>query len=150
MLGTGWWIGYFADDPAGADNIRKFAEYFGVGQNIRDPFAIERDEEAMFIMIDQDNLDGIFGDNLRLMALAQDPAYASLVKLLDTPYGDDRPLTFAVPRNDADFRTLVNETLQDMALDGTYQRIYAEMFGQGDPLDIQISPPVSPDVKLGN
>jgi ABC-type amino acid transport substrate-binding protein len=148
MLGTGWWIGYFADDAADADNIRKYADFFGVGQNIRDPFALQREEDALFTMIDQDNIDAIYGDDLRLLALVREGDYADAVKILDTPYGDDMPLAFAMPRNDAPFRALVNEALQDMAEDGTYQRLWSEHFGLGDPLPIPVWPEVNPDTIL--
>jgi ABC-type amino acid transport substrate-binding protein len=148
MLGTGWWIGYFADDSLDAENIRKYANALGVGQNIRDPFALQRESEAIYTMVVEDNIDAIYGDNLRLLALMRDGGYENQVKILDRPYGDDMPIAFAVPRNDADFRALVDHTLQDMVLDGTYQRLWAEQFGMGDPLPILVWPPVSPDVKL--
>jgi ABC-type amino acid transport substrate-binding protein len=149
MLGTGWWIGYFADDAHDAEDITKFAELSGVGQNINEPFAIQRESDAIDTMVTQNNLDAIYGDNLRLLALVRDGGYENQVKILDTPYGDDMPITFAMPRNDADFRTQINITLQDMAADGTYQRLWADTFGVGDPLPIPIWPDVSPDVKLG-
>ncbi|MBN1563816.1 MAG: transporter substrate-binding domain-containing protein [Anaerolineae bacterium] len=148
MLGTGWWIGYFADDAADADNIVKYAEHFGVGLNIREPFAIQREEDALFAMVSEDNLDAIYGDNLRLLALVREGGYESAVKILDTPYGDDKPLAFAMPRNDANFRALVNETLQDMAVDGTYQSLWTTHFGLGDPLPIPAWIEVNPDVLL--
>jgi ABC-type amino acid transport substrate-binding protein len=44
------------------------------------------------------------------------------------------PIAIAVPRNDADMRSLVDWTLQDMFLDGTYQQIYNNTFGEGEPL----------------
>jgi ABC-type amino acid transport substrate-binding protein len=148
MLGTGWWIGYFADDALDAENIRKLAEMFNVGQNINEPFAIQRESDAIYTMVNESNIDAIYGDNLRLLALMRDGGYENQVKILDTPYGDDMPIAFAMPRNDADFRDQVNITLQDMAQDGTYQQLWAAHFGIGDPLPVPIWPPVSPDVKL--
>ena len=148
MLGTGWWIGYFADDAADADTILKLAETFGVGQNIREPFALQREEDALFTMVSENNLNAIYGDNLRLLALVREGDYESSVKILTTPYGDDMPLAFAVPRNDAGFRALVNATLQDMVLDGTYQRLWEAHFGLGDPLPVMVWPAVNPDVIL--
>ncbi len=148
MLGTGWWIGYFADDAHDAEDITKFAELAGVGQNINEPFAIQRESDAIYTMVSEDNLDAIYGDNLRLLALMRDGKYESQVKILDTHYGDDMPITFAMPRNDADFRTQIDVVLQDMAQDGTYQRLWVESFGVGDPLPIPIWPDVNPDVKL--
>lgn len=145
MLGTGWIIAYFADDGLDADHIKKFANYFGVGQNVRDPFAIQRESDAIFTMITENNVDAIYGDSLRLLALQKESDQGSQVKILDTPYGDDMPITFAGPRNDADFRDLINFTLQDMARDGTYQRLWADRFGTGSPLAIPFWAADSPD-----
>jgi ABC-type amino acid transport substrate-binding protein len=149
MLGTGWWIGYFADDAHDAEDIVKFAERAGVGQNIHEPFAIQRESDAIDTMVTQNNLSAIYGDNLRLLALIRDGGYENQVKILDTPYGDDMPITFAMPRNDADFRTQINTVLQDMAQDGTYQRLWADNFGVGEPLPIPLWPAINPDVKAG-
>ncbi len=147
MLGTGWWIGYFADDAPDADAIIALAERFGVSANIREPFAIQNEGDAFYTMTVENNLDAIFGDGLRLTALMRD-GYDSTVRILDTQFGDEMPITFAMPRNDSEFRALVNQTLQDMAADGTYQRIWAEQFAVGDPIDIRYYAPVSPDRKI--
>ncbi|MBN1680371.1 MAG: transporter substrate-binding domain-containing protein [Anaerolineae bacterium] len=145
MLGTGWWIGYFADDAADEELIRTVAEIFGISQNI-ETFAIQREEDAIRTMIVDNNIKAIFGDSLRLLALVREGDNPP-VKILDTWYGDVLPLTFAMPRNDADFRALVTFTLQDMARDGTYQRLWAEQFGLGDPLHILAWPDISPDTQ---
>ncbi len=149
MLGTGWWIGYFADEPQDAELIKKYAGIFNVGQNINEPFTIQREQDAVYTLIVQHNVDAVFGDSLRLLALkreADDPNSVNL--LLSTPYGDDLPITFSVPRNDVGFRALVNDTLQDMARDGTYQTYWAQFFGLGDPLPIPIWATISPDARF--
>ena len=145
MLGTGWWIGFFADDAQDSDQIKKFANYFGVGQNIRDPFAIQRESDAIYIMVTEQNVKAIYGDSLRLLALIRESNQEDQVKILDTPYGDNLPITFAVPRNDADFRDRVNEALQDMARDGTYQQLWSQDFGMGNPLPVPFWAVLSPD-----
>lgn len=148
MLGTGWWIGYFADDAPDAENIKKFANIFNVGQNIEEPFALQRESDAIYTMITEQNIDAIYGDSLRLLALQRESGEADRVKiLLDTPLGDDMPIAFAVPRNDADFRAMVNYALQDMARDGTYQTLWAQQFGMGTPLEIPQWPAVGPDME---
>lgn len=146
MLGTGWWIGYFADDAPDADKIRAIADQFGVGQNVRDPFAIQDEDNALYAMTVENNLDAVFGDSLRLTALIRD-GYEGSVRMLDTPFGDSVPVAFALPRNDADFRELVNFTLQDMARDGTFQQLWAEHFGVGDPIPVRYVAPVHPDAR---
>lgn len=145
MLGTGWWIGYFADDAADEDEILRYAEMFNVENNVQ-TFAIQRESEAIYTMVVEDNIRAIFGDSLRLLALAQE-ADPESVRIIDTWYGDVLPITFAMPRNDADFRALVDFTLQDLAADGTYQRHWAEQFGLGEPLQLPPWPEVNPDVR---
>lgn len=147
MLGTGWWIGYFADEPADADLIRRFAEMSGVSANINEPFAIRREDDAIYTLTVGRNVNAIFGDSLRLLGLVRESGEAG-VKILPTRYGDDRPIAFAVPHADADFRALVDATLQDMALDGTFQTLWAAHFGEGDPLPILFYAPTSPDPPL--
>ena len=147
MLGTGWWIGYFADEPAHADRIRRWAEMFRVSANINEPFAIRREEDAIYTLTVARNVDAIYGDNLRLLGLLRKSGDTG-VRILPTRYGDDRPIAFAVPHADVDFRALVNATLQDMALDGTFQNLWAAHFGEGEPLPILHYAPLSPDAPL--
>lgn len=147
MLGTGWIIGYNAEDGADADHIRKFAEIFNVSANVRDPFQIYNEGSAIYTMVVENNISAIFGDSLWLMALMRE-GDAQSVRLLDTWYGDVLPITFAMPRNDIDFRTVVNFTLQDMVRDGTYQRLWNERFGLGDPLTIPVWSVIDPDAPL--
>ncbi|NLX11522.1 MAG: transporter substrate-binding domain-containing protein [Chloroflexi bacterium] len=144
FLGTGWWIGFFADSPGDEETFRKYAEAYGVEQNIR-TFAIQRESDALYTMLVENNISAIYGDNLRLLALLRASDNPDEVRILEDWYGDVLPTSFAVPRNDADFRALVDHTLQDMAADHTYQRLWAEHFGLGDPLNIPVWPAHSPD-----
>jgi len=146
LLGTGWWIGYFADKPGDADLIRKYAEMFNVSRNINDPFAINREADAINTLTVARNVDAIFGDSLRLNGLLRQAGDSAGVKILPTEYGDDRPITFATPYGDADFRNLIDSTLQDMARDGTYQTLWQTYFGLGDPLPILYFAPINPDL----
>lgn len=143
MRGTGWWIGFFADTASDEDVILQLAEKFNVENNVS-TFAIQREDEAVYTMVVEDNIKALFGDSLRLLALAHE-ADADSVKILATPYGDALPVTLALPRNDANFRALVDFTLQDMAQDGTYERLWADDFALGDPLRIIAWPQVNPD-----
>jgi ABC-type amino acid transport substrate-binding protein len=94
----------------------------------------------------ENNINAIFGDSLRLLALMRGEG-GDTVKILDSWYGDVLPITFAMPRNDADFRSLVDFTLQQMAQDGTYSRLWNENFGLGSPLTIQAWPEFNPDAQ---
>lgn len=146
MLGTGWWVGYFADKPGDADLIRKYAEMFGVAQNLNDPFAIQREADAIRTLTVAHNVDAIFGDSLRLTGLLRQAGDNAGVTILPTEYGDDRPITFAGPYGDADFRTLIDSTLQEMARDGTYQTLWNTYFGLGNPLPILYFAPTNPEL----
>lgn len=142
LLGTGWYIGYFTDAPQDEETIQKYAEAYGVEDNIR-LFEIQREEDAIYAMTVQDNLDMIYGDNLRLRGLMQ-AGDASQVRMLDDWYGDILPITFATPESDPAFAALVNQTLQDMVRDGSYARLWNEQFGIGQPLNIIIWPQNAP------
>lgn len=146
MLGTGWWIGYFADKPGDADLIRRYAEMFNVSRNLNDPFAIRREADAIAALTVSRNVDAIFGDSLRLEGLLRQAGGDAGVKILPTKYGDDRPITFAAPHADADFRALIDSTLQDMARDGTFQTLWNTYFGLGDPPAIPYFAPFNPDL----
>ncbi len=124
-------IGYFADDPAAPDLAASIAQKYQIAQ-IK-PVSIRTDQDAVDILVNQHNVNVIFGDTLRLASIVQ--AYPAYVQLVDKSYGQ-KPVSFAVPRNDADFRELVDATLQDMYKDGTYQKIWQADFGIGDPLQI--------------
>lgn len=50
----------------------------------------------------------------------------------DAPYG------IGLPNYDGRFQDLVNFTLQEMKLDGTYDRIYRRWFGQSEPTAIEL------------
>lgn len=140
MLGTNWIIGYFADDPDGEAQIMKYAEFFNVEQNLR-TFQITRESDAIYTMTVEDNISAIFGDSLRLQALMRegDP---STVTLLEDVF-DLQPVTLALPRGDSDFRSMVNDALQDMARDGTYQSLRQTHLDFGEPVTIPIWPEYS-------
>jgi len=146
MLGTGWSIGYFADEPQDKENIQYYADYFRVGENIT-ILEIMNENRAIYTMVVDKNLKAIFGDSLRLMALMRDSDYNTedYIKLLPTPYGDIHSIALAVPRGDTGFRALVDSTLQDLAADGTYRQLWEAHFGLGAPLSIPTWPAVSPD-----
>lgn len=137
MLGTNWIIGYFADDPDGEAQIKKYAEHFNVGQNVR-TFQLTRESDAIYTMTVDDNISAIFGDSLRLQALMRE-GDASSVKLLGDVF-DLQPVVFALPRGDSDFRAMVNGALQDMARDGTYQSLRQTYLDLGEPVTIPIWP----------
>lgn len=130
LLATNRWVGVFANDPAAFPTAEKLAKSAGV-LNLK-KLEINSDDDIMQDIASQ-NVNVIFGDSLRLVPYAN--ANPKLAKLTDKQYTSN-PIAFAVPRNDSDFRARVDETLQDMAHDGFYQKLWKDQFNVGDPLPI--------------
>jgi ABC-type amino acid transport substrate-binding protein len=123
-------IGFWYEDADDRERIAQIAEALRVNPAIYEFRSLE-DITSQFNLR---NVDGLFGDSLRLRALLTLLEPSGLpFKFVDEPYSRV-PIVLALPRNDADFRALVDWTLQDMFLDGTYQAIYNATFGEGEPL----------------
>ncbi len=123
-------LGIFNDDPGAFPIAEKIAKTAGVINLQKVPLSSESDIPNL---VANGTMSAIFADSLRAVPYAQ--ANPNLVAVLDKEYTRE-PVAFAVPRNDSDFRALVETTLQDMAHDGTYQKIWKEQFNIGNPLSI--------------
>jgi ABC-type amino acid transport substrate-binding protein len=129
-------IGTYADDPEAFEIARNLAISVGINaQTIRN--VRFNDEREAVAAVFENNVRLFFGDALRVVPLAQ--ANANRVALTPRLY-DPRPLAFGVPRNDVPFRMLVEATLQEMARDGTYERLWREQWNIGEPLPQIIYP----------
>ncbi len=126
-LRGGRWVGIFASEPGTADRVNELAESVRTAVNI---FTIVNDEDAVYSLVVDKNVDVVFGDSLRL--IPQVEANPTLVELTDRWYSVEY-YTLAVPRRDPDFWALVEVTLQAMATDGTYARLWEDNLGIGDP-----------------
>ncbi len=84
-------------------------------------------------------VDGIMAVQATLEQLSiQDPTLIVLAGLFEPePYG------IGLPNFDSRFQDLVNFTLQEMKLDGSYDRIYRQWFGNSEPTAIEIWPGTS-------
>ncbi|GAB4570138.1 MAG: hypothetical protein Kow0077_03660 [Anaerolineae bacterium] len=133
-LRGGRWVGIFASEPGTADQVNALAESVNTAVNI---FTIVNDEDAVFSLTVEKNIDVVFGDSLRL--LPQVTANPELVELTDRWYSTEY-YAFAVPRNDPDFWALVEVTLQEIARDGTFARLYQEYVAAGDPVTVYVWP----------
>ncbi len=125
-------IGTYSDDPASLAAAKKLALSVGLPERtLRTPIYNPGSEaEIINAVFEVQSVRVFFGDALRIVPLAQ--ANANRVELTPRLY-DPRPIGFGVPRNDADFRDLIAITLQEMARDGTYERIFREQWNIGDP-----------------
>ena len=75
--------------------------------------------------------DALFGDRTVLLDFARrDPASGDLV-VLDRTYNSE-PLALAVPRNDEDFRLLVDRSLSGFVRSGKIAEAYERFFGKPD------------------
>jgi ABC-type amino acid transport substrate-binding protein len=80
--------------------------------------------------------DAITADAVTLNQIGRENPGLQIVgdRLTQEPYG------IGAPQNDADFREMVNFTLQDMKLDGVYDGLYQRWFPADKPYNIAISP----------
>ncbi len=126
----GSYMGYWYEDASDRSRIEQIAEAVRVNTTIYE-FRSMREITDQFI---NRNVDGIFGDIRRLRTIQEETRTSGLPwQILDETYSET-PITIALPRNDRRFRLLLNWTLQDMFLDGTYQRLYNDTYGEGEPL----------------
>lgn len=124
-------MGFWYENPEDRARIEEIAGALLVNAT---PYEFRSIEEIVD-QFNNRNVDGIFGDSLRLIAIQDLSSTSGLPwKIVDEEYSRT-PLTLALPRNDLKFRLLVDWTLQDMYFDGTYQQIYRDYFpGGGEPL----------------
>lgn len=111
-------IGYFASEPESDEEMTQAAEE---ARSLITPVIIVNEEDAAFGMMVQDNWHAVYGDSLKLLAHLQ--ANPNDVRLVTNEINDGwwtrHYLALATPRNDIDFRLLVEYTLQEIQRDGT-------------------------------
>ncbi|MFN8529858.1 MAG: transporter substrate-binding domain-containing protein [Anaerolineae bacterium] len=118
----GKWIGVFSDDPGARDLFAARAQAENV--LINDFFSVGREVDAAYGMLVDNNYDALFADSLRLIPHVEaNPDTLTLTTNADGSgvYFTRSYNAMAVPRNDIDFRLLVDYTLQELARDGTLQ-----------------------------
>ncbi len=81
-------------------------------------------------------VDALTTDSVALSQFAKDNPGLSVVggRFTSEPYG------MGLPSYDDRFQDLVNFTLQEMKLDGTYDRIYRKWFGEDQPYAVEVWP----------
>jgi ABC-type amino acid transport substrate-binding protein len=114
----GYWIGTFRDSPQDKAYLESLGRTFSV-------YTFADSDDAYDKIFGSRDVDGLYADMIRLLAFVErydDPAWRFVATGLGmNPF---QPIALALPRNDADFATLVNWTLGDMRWDGTLERIY--------------------------
>ncbi len=122
----GFWIGYFQDDPADKEYLESIEGTFSVYGFPNSIIAVEK-------LFETRDVDAMFGDTIRLLAFMErySPPDWFLLPQLYGPH-PFQPFVIALPRNDADFRSLVNWTLGEMYADGTLDRLWAANYPTDD------------------
>ncbi|MBN2470017.1 MAG: transporter substrate-binding domain-containing protein [Anaerolineae bacterium] len=133
-LRGGRWVGIFASEPGTADRVNELAESVNTAVNI---FTIVNDDDAVYSLTVDKNIDVVFGDSLRLIPQVQ--ANPDLVELTERWYSTEY-YTLAVPRYDPDFWSLVELTLQTMINDGTFAQLWSQHVNAGDAIVIDTWP----------
>ena len=98
------------------DGARDRANAWASSINVTIRFFETTEERAAITILDDRNADVLYGDSLLLLPIYQ-------FNTGEFQFGERwytrEYLTFAVPRNDIDFKRLVDYTLQEMLRDGT-------------------------------
>lgn len=118
---TGQWIATFQDAPQDTEYLEGLGRTFSV---LRLPTS-----DVVIDNFGSRDIDGLYADLVRILAFTE--RYSNFDwRILGDALGENsfQPLVFALPRNDADFLTLVNWTLGDMFKDGTLERIWRDNY----------------------
>ncbi len=135
----GQWVGVFDSEPGVTDEVNGYADEVKAKLNI---YHLANEEDAAFGMLAQANYDAVFGDSLKLIAhLEANADTLELVTNDETGGWYTRHYNaFALPRNDIDFRLLVDYTLQELARDNTLGQLLLPVMPPGETLRIPIWP----------
>ena len=118
-LRGGRWVGIFASEPGSADRVNELAKSINTAVNI---YTMIREQDVPFYILEDQNADVAFGDSLKLIPHVQafPEEFRMTVRCPNCdPWYSREYVALAMPRNDLDFRLLVEYTLQEMAQDGT-------------------------------
>ncbi len=118
-------VGIFASEPGISERLRAEAER--ARAIIDNVYTIARESDVAYAILAATdiNLAAVFGDSMKLIAhLEANPDELSLLSNADgrAVWFDRHYLAMAVPRNDPDFRLLVEYTLQELVRDDTLGR----------------------------
>ncbi len=122
-LRGGRWVGVFASEPGSATIVNDLAESVNTSVNI---YTMIREQDVPSYIIEDENADVAFGDSLKLIPHVQArPEELRLTTRCPNcdPWYSREYVALGVPQNDIDFHLLVEYKLQEMAQDGTLERL---------------------------
>jgi len=136
----GKWVGVFASEPGTAGQVRALGEEVNA---VLRTFTITDDSAVALEMVEENNVDAVFGDSVRLLPFVQ--ADPETLKLSDRcaacdPWYTREYYGAAVPRNDIDFRLFVEYTMQELWLDGTMRTVLEPVTVNGQTVTPDIWP----------
>jgi ABC-type amino acid transport substrate-binding protein len=112
----GQWVATMMGDDTARQRVQEWADSINATVNLYD--TTERD--AALTLLQEANADVVYANNLALIPHLE--AYPNDLRLTDRWYSREY-FGIAVPRNDIDFRLLVDYTLQELIVDGTLERL---------------------------
>lgn len=133
-------VGIFATQPGSADRVNALADEVNSGVNI---FTILREQDAALTILVDDNVDVIYGDILKLLPHVEaNPGALRITTRGDAPdpWYSRVYVAVAVPRNDLDFRLLVDYTLQELVRDGVWHSLMTPVMLPDDLPPMEIWP----------
>lgn len=139
-LRGGRWVGIFASEPGSADQVNVLARSVNTSVNI---FTMVREQDVHLYLLEEQNADVAFGDSLKLIPHVR--ANPEALRLTTRCPGCDPWYTrvhvgFAVPRNDIDFRLLVEYTLQELARGGDLRELILPAMLEEDIPEFELWP----------
>ena len=117
---------------------RRQAQFWADSVDVTVNFLETTPQTAVANVLEFNNANVIYGDSLTLIGMIQQAPNS--LSLTDRWYSRDY-MALALPRNDVDFRLLVNYTLQAMATDGTLDQLLRTVTPAGsDPPEFDVWP----------
>ncbi len=136
-------VATFSSEAGAEDRVKAFATSANSGVR---PFSITNEQDAASVILSQNNANAVFGDSLKLIAHVQ--ANPNDLRLTHRGTNPDAWYSrvyvgIAVPRNDIDFRLLVEYTIQEMSRGGQLQSLLGQVLLPEDLPHADIWPGVS-------
>ncbi|MBA3872053.1 MAG: transporter substrate-binding domain-containing protein [Chloroflexota bacterium] len=136
-------VGIFNNEDGVEDRVKALAT--SAQSSVR-VFVINNEQDAASVILSQNNANAVFGDSLKLIAHVQ--ANPNDLRLTHRGTNPDAwysrvYIGMAVPRNDIDFRLLVEYTLQELARSGQLQTLLGQVLLPEDVPSTDIWPGVS-------
>lgn len=116
----GQWIGVMIGDDTAQQRAKAWADSINATVN----FYQTLESDAVLTILEEDNADVIYANSLSLISHLE--ASPNALRLTDRWYSRSY-YGIGVPRNDIDFRLLVEYTIQELIVDGTLERLSSNL-----------------------